>query len=86
MDGYFDDGMNNSMTQPCDPICITCSGSPTYCSSCPNDTYYLLNGNCNLCNSTLTGCITCNDVTTCTSCESAYFLTNQTCGSCLYSC
>lgn len=77
IDGYYDDGLNNSMAQSCDPSCITCFGSVTYCSSCANDTYYLLGGllilyllggQCYLCDSSMAGCTTCDNSLTCTLC------------------
>ncbi len=68
INGFYDDGLNNSMSQPCNPSCVTCFGSATYCSSCVNDTYYLLNGQCDLCNSTMTDCMTCDNSMTCTLC------------------
>jgi hypothetical protein len=39
MDGYFDDGTNNSMALPCADPCLTCQIGPSICITCVNDTY-----------------------------------------------
>jgi len=84
IDGYYDDGANNSIAFPCTKPCEKCSKTPTNCTSCVNNTYYYnsIAFNCVLCKTPLKGCLTCSSSSICTLCDSSigYTLaTNFTC-------
>jgi hypothetical protein len=66
IDGYYDDGFQNSTAQLCDlTLCKTCSLTQTNCTSC-NDGFYLLGNTCNQC---VSNCTNCTSLTNCLSCE-----------------
>jgi hypothetical protein len=62
MDGFYDDGTNNSMALPCSDSCLTCKLGPNQCINCVNDTFAInpSNQNCDLCSTFLINCGTCS--------------------------
>jgi hypothetical protein len=72
--GYFDDGTSNPIASPCTPPCFRCSGTAIYCVSCISNAYYLdsILHQCNLCDSSIIGCLTCSmnfGILNCNSCD-----------------
>jgi hypothetical protein len=68
MNGYFDDGTNNSIAQKCNSPCESCIGDADNCTSCISSAYFLdsLIMKCIPCSTTLSKCLSCIDSMTCT--------------------
>ena len=77
--GYYDDGTNNPIAQPCSSPCMTCVTSATYCLSC-NSGYYLSGSICLSCSAAIPSCTTCTNSTFCTLCSGGG--NGTTCTSC----
>lgn len=76
--------LTSSTCKPCDPICITCTGNPLSCTSCPPGQYYAVSQQ--ICTDCPRNCITCDSSGLCTSCRNGFALVNSTCRSCIISC
>lgn len=67
--GYYDNGTNNPVAQPCSSPCATCQTTATYCTSCVTG-YYLKGSQCLACNSAMIFCNVCNNASYCILCAS----------------
>jgi len=67
IDGYYDDGTNNSIAKPCESPCENCQADPYNCTSCTNDSYFVDISimKCIPCSNSLPKCLICTDETTC---------------------
>jgi len=60
--GFYDDGTNNHVAQPCTSPCKGCLGLATYCTTCIATSFYLDSAlhQCLPCSTALVGCLTCS--------------------------
>ena len=85
--GYYYDsaGVPGSKCLPCHNSCKSCSGPlGTNCLSCQNGK--ILSGGTCLLEDCISGCKTCNDTTTCSTCLDSNFLNAGTCNDCNSTC
>jgi cysteine-rich repeat protein len=95
VDGYY---LNNFQCKPCSLSCFKCSGTASFCTSCPSGLHFYLNNcveNCpnnfyvdvtNTCISCSLNCNTCASATVCLRCENGFFLSGGLCVACQASC
>lgn len=74
----------SSTCQPCDPVCITCTGNPLSCTSCSPGQYYAASQQ--VCTDCPRNCIACDSNGVCTTCRNGFALMNTACRSCIISC
>ncbi|ELP92365.1 hypothetical protein EIN_441950 [Entamoeba invadens IP1] len=81
-DGYFIDATDHKCNS-CKMIegCTTCSLETGKCFKCL-DGFYLVSGQCALCNNTIQKCGRCSSDSNCNSCKEGYFLEENMCHKC----
>ena len=62
--GFYDDGTNNSVAQPCTSPCASCITSATYCLTCVTG-YYISGSTCLSCHAAIFNCTQCSNASTC---------------------
>jgi hypothetical protein len=84
INGYYDNGLNNSIALPCTKPCGNCFKTATNCTSCINNTYYYnsIAFSCVLCKTAMSGCLTCSSSSVCTLCDSSFGFTLTSSSTC----
>jgi len=81
LNGYYETGV--TIAPPCDPNCLTCDTTSTYCLTCYP--YYYLDTSSNTCVTCEANCINCTSATSCTLCDTLYMVDSTT-STCVANC